>query len=115
MKATLNAPSAKMPRKELGKRQATKNASDNSPSPRTAAMMISRTNPAMRDSSVYPPTEARRLSIGTGFDSLSELKRRRRPAHRRPISRQKEHPASAQAPGDAVRNKRRRQPMPWRR
>src|SRR5579862_1791087 len=56
MKAALKAPSAKIARKWLGSRQATKNASATGPAPRMAASMISRTKPVSRDSKVSPPT-----------------------------------------------------------
>ena len=48
-KAELKAPSAKMRRKKFGKRNAAKNASDNTLIPRYWAINISRTNPKIRD------------------------------------------------------------------
>src|SRR5271169_7042752 len=67
MKAALNAPSAKMARKWLGNRNATKNASATGPAPRIAASMMSRRNPVRRESSVYPPT-VRIRSIMVAFN-----------------------------------------------
>src|SRR5262245_49567776 len=58
--AALKAPSAKIARKLLGRRNDTMKASDMGPAPRTAAMMMSRRKPATRESAVKPPTEARR-------------------------------------------------------
>src|SRR5262245_34635452 len=45
-----------MARKWFGSRSATKNASATGPAPSTAASMMSRMKPVMRDSSVNPPT-----------------------------------------------------------
>src|SRR5258706_1071024 len=49
-----------MARKLLGRRKATMKASDIGPAPRIAAIMMSRKNPATRDSAVNPPTDRRR-------------------------------------------------------
>src|SRR5689334_20719707 len=63
MKAALNAPSAKMARKWLGSRKATKKASATGPAPRIAASMISRAKPVTRETSVKPPTVRMRSII----------------------------------------------------
>src|SRR5262252_10259565 len=65
MKAALKAPSAKMARKWLGRRSATKNASATGPAPRMAASIMSRANPVRRDTSVKPPTVRIRSIMAT--------------------------------------------------
>ena len=50
----------KIARKLLGSRKATMKASDIGPAPRIAAIMMSRKNPATRDSAVNPPTDRSR-------------------------------------------------------
>ncbi len=50
--AALKAPSPKMARKLLGRRNATRNASDIGPAPKTNAIKMSRINPVTRESAV---------------------------------------------------------------
>src|SRR5262245_55598823 len=63
MNAALKAPSAKMARKWLGSRKATKKASATGPAPRIAASMMSRAKPVTRETSVKPPTVRMRSII----------------------------------------------------
>ena len=62
-KAALNAPSPKIRRKRLGKRNAEKNASPNRPDPKYFAIRISRKNPSTRLMAVKPDTFIRERSI----------------------------------------------------
>src|SRR3569832_2414719 len=69
-KACENEPSANSRRSRMGILKATKKASVSMPAPKTRAMMVSRTNPRMRESRVMLLTAARALSRfmdGPGF------------------------------------------------
>lgn len=57
-----NAPSAKMRRSRLGSLKAMKKASVAIPAPKVRAMMVSRTNPSIRESIVIELTAANDLS-----------------------------------------------------
>ena len=76
--AALNAPSAKIERKWLGRRSARKNTSASTPFPSTAARTMSRRKPVTRDRSVKPETTPRRRTNAPGR-SLAESPRTARP------------------------------------
>ena len=77
-KAEAKPPSAKMRRKRLGRRWATKKASATGPAPRAAAMKMSRMKPRTRLVAVAPPTVAKFFRSDMG--SAARCRARRGPA-----------------------------------
>src|SRR5918996_1575779 len=69
-KPALNAPSANRRRRKLGSLNATKKASASGPAPSRAAIMMSRTKPRRRETSVIEPTVAIERTSPTGRGAL---------------------------------------------
>src|SRR5262249_7364908 len=82
MKAELNAPSAKIARKWLGSRNATKKASAIGPAPSTAARTMSRTKPVSRERRGKPPTVKIRPIMGCFRSGVARSVARRSPLRR---------------------------------